>query len=103
MRPDGERRSIHALKLVFALSCVSGRVGAQTPLPIVAPTVACASLRELRLPDVRYTEVVDVPDSMEHGDRARAPHCRVSGVIGKEIAFTALLPNHWNQRLLMGG
>jgi tannase/feruloyl esterase len=64
---------------------------------------ACTMLREFRMPDVRLTEVVDAPDSLAHGDNVRAPHCRVSGFIGGEIAFTVMLPRQWNQRLLMGG
>ena len=33
----------------------------------------------------------------------RVPHCRVSGIIGREIAFVMMLPYRWNERLLMGG
>ena len=32
-----------------------------------------------------------------------SPHCRVSGVIDKEIRFTELLPDRWNERLFAGG
>jgi len=70
------------------------------PLPTVAqvaaiaPTAAggCASIRNLQLSDVRLTEVVDVPDSGSRRDNVRVPHCRVSGVIGRSTAFTAMLP-----------
>jgi feruloyl esterase len=82
---------------------LASMAGGQQPAVVSAPTNACASLQAARLPDVRISEVVDAPDSLAHGDNVRAPHCRVSGVIGKEIAFVVLLPNKWNQRLLMGG
>ena len=81
----------------------SPALSAQQPPTISAPANACASLQAARLPDVRLSEVVDAPDSLNHGDNVRAPHCRVAGVIGKEIAFVVMLPNQWNQRLLMGG
>ena len=68
-----------------------------------APAVGCAALRNLRLADVRLTDVTDVADSLGKRDNVRVPHCRVSGVIGKSIAFTAMLPKRWNQRMLMGG
>jgi hypothetical protein len=42
-----------------------------------------------------------VPPAAKGGPRV--PHCRVSGVIGKEIKFQALLPTAWNGRFLMGG
>ena len=71
----------------------------------IAPTAAggCASIRNLQIADVRLTEVVDVPDSGARRDNVRVPHCRVSGVIGRSTAFTAMLPKKWNDRLFMGG
>ena len=42
-------------------------------------------------------------DSAQRGDNVRVPHCRVSGTTGQGIAFVVMLPNDWNQRLLMGG
>ena len=76
--------------------------GAQTPQG-VDPSSACADIRALRLPDVRFTTVTDVADSLGKSDSVRTPHCRVSGIIGREIAFTMMLPYRWNERLLMGG
>ena len=101
---NAQRWQIRPLSFVVILLLhASGTASAQASSSIRRPSVSCTALRELRLPDVRYTEVVDVPDSLEHGDKARAPHCRVSGIISKEIAFTLLLPSSWNRRLLMGG
>jgi feruloyl esterase len=66
------------------------------------PIASCESLGSLRLPDVRITEAVslaaDAKDNPTH-----AAHCRVSGVIGREIKFQALLPLDWNRRFLQGG
>ena len=76
---------------------------AQEPATVTAPAGACASLKSTHIDDVKLAEVVDAPDSLAHGDLARTPHCRVTGVIGKELLFVVTLPNKWNQRLLMGG
>ncbi|MDE0056409.1 MAG: tannase/feruloyl esterase family alpha/beta hydrolase [Gammaproteobacteria bacterium] len=56
---------------------------------------ACADLASFMLQDVRIksTEMVD----------AGTPHCKVAGVIEKEINFELLLPNDWNGRFMMGG
>jgi feruloyl esterase len=62
-----------------------------------------ANLKSFSLTDVRITEVTDVRDSLSDSSNVHTPHCRVSGVIGRSIGFTAILPNDWNQRLLMGG
>ena len=95
-------RAALALTLCAIVSA-STPLAAQEPASITVPNGACAALRTLRLPDVRLTEVVDAPDALDHGDLARTPHCRVTGVISKEILFVVTLPNTWNQRLLMGG
>ena len=86
--------------LLFALP-VSAH--AQTSESLAAPPAACAGIRQLRLPDVRFTEVADAPDALTNSDSVRSPHCRVAGIIGREIAFVVMLPNRWRQRLLMGG
>ena len=57
---------------------------------------ACADLASFRLQDMRIktTERVD----------AGTPHCKVAGVIEKEINFELLLlPDDWNGRFMMGG
>ena len=56
---------------------------------------ACADLASFMLQDVRIetTETVD----------AGTPHCKVAGVIEKEINFELLLPDDWNGRFMMGG
>ncbi len=53
------------------------------------------------LPDVKITESVAVPAAST--GVLRAPHCRVTGVIGTEIRFSLLLPDTWNRKFMMGG
>ncbi len=71
---------------------------------LMAVAVAtCESLTALRLPDVRITESVAVAARPDAKIGARVAHCRVTGVIGREIRFLVLLPVDWNRRFLMGG
>jgi len=55
----------------------------------------------LKLPDVKITEAVSVPAAT--AAPVRAPHCRVTGIVGTEIQFRLLLPDTWNGRFVMGG
>ncbi len=91
--------------VAVAVALLLGTLPSLAQVVAIAPTAAggCASLRNLQLADVRLTEVVDVPDSGARRDNVRVPHCRVSGVIGRSTAFTAMLPRKWNDRLFMGG
>lgn len=57
--------------------------------------VACESLKGLQFPDVRITDAVSAAKP--------APHCKLSGVIGKEIGFSVWLPDAWNGKFVMGG
>jgi pimeloyl-ACP methyl ester carboxylesterase len=66
---------------------------------VLDETSKCAWLTQLRLPDVRITEAV--AQAKDRG--VTVPHCRVSGVVGREIRFTLHLPDNWNQRFVMGG
>ena len=83
--------------------------GIPTTLGMMSPSAACATMRALRLPDVRITDVTDVRDAatsreaLRPRDNVRGPHCRVTGVTGKAIAFEIVLPDQWNQRLFMAG
>jgi hypothetical protein len=96
----------HAVRLIaIAVALPFAPPPCLAQIVAIAPTAAggCVSIRNLQLADVRLTEVVDVPDSGSRRDNVRVPHCRVSGVIGRSIAFTAMLPKKWNERLRMGG
>jgi feruloyl esterase len=91
-------RRLFVLALLFATPALA------QDLPVItANPSACDGLKGLRLPDVRFTEITDIRDSVQRSDNVRVPHCRVAGVIGKGVAFVVMLPNQWNQRLLMGG
>ena len=55
----------------------------------------CSSLAQLEAPDVRITSAKAEPGP--------TPLCKVDGVIGKEINFSAWMPDKWNGRFLMMG
>jgi hypothetical protein len=81
-------------------SSVAGALGSGGD-PGVGPTQPCGQLTSLKLPEIRITEAVAVPAATS--GPVRAPHCRVTGVIGSEIQFRLLLPDTWNSKFLMGG
>jgi hypothetical protein len=95
--------SVGAFAYIAFLPLCAGTMVAQGVAVLPPASGGCTGLRNLRLADVRLMEVADIPDSLEHGDNVRAPHCRVSGIIGRSTAFTAMLPKQWNKRMLMGG
>jgi feruloyl esterase len=84
--------------LAAALATAFAAPAAAQPAATRSPSTGCESLSALRLPDVRITEAKAVA-----GDDSTAAHCRVVGVIGKEIKFLALLPTGWNGRFVMSG
>ncbi|RYG36070.1 MAG: tannase/feruloyl esterase family alpha/beta hydrolase [Burkholderiales bacterium] len=55
----------------------------------------CASLKELRFPNVRIQEASTINEPVAH--------CKVTGVIGKELNFAVWLPEKWNGKFVMGG
>ena len=74
-------------------ACVFSTPVAQASRPAIAadnPRTSCSQLTTLKLPDVKITEAVAVPAATTGA--VRAPHCKVSGVIGTEIKFALLLP-----------
>lgn len=81
--------------LIAGLAVVWAAAGAVDP---PAAQMSCSEVSSLRLSDVRISVAEPVAPS---GD-AKA-HCRVAGVIGKEIHFELLLPDDWNGRFFMGG
>src|SRR5438034_11166618 len=76
---------------------------ALTSAPAAAATehAECSHLTMLKLPDVKVTEAVAVPAATT--GVTRVAHCRVTGVIEKEIRFLLLLPDEWNHKFMMGG
>lgn len=69
-------------------------IGQTTKNLETTPCLPCAELKNLNLPDVVILQASQLnnPDS----------HCKITGVIGKEINFELLLPNNWNSRYVMG-
>ncbi len=61
----------------------------------------CAALATLLLPDVKITEAVAIPAAAT--GNVRVAHCRVNGIVGREIRFSLLLPETWNRKFVMGG
>ena len=57
----------------------------------------------LRLPDVRITEAVAMSREQAPTADVHVAHCRITGVIGREIRFMVLLPDSWNGSFMMGG
>jgi hypothetical protein len=57
--------------------------------------VACESMKGFIAPDVKITAATTVATPV--------PHCKMDGVIGKEINFSLLLPEAWNGKFVMGG
>ena len=57
--------------------------------------IPCEKLTALKFPDLKITEAVTVS--------AGSSHCKVLGIIGKEIKFELLLPLEWNGIFIMGG
>jgi hypothetical protein len=63
--------------------------------------VECASLLGVQIAGARITEAAAIA-AAERGP-VRVAHCRVAGVIDKEIRFVEHLPDRWNERLFAGG
>src|SRR5258708_22983639 len=87
------------ISLVLAFVLVARPSG--TALTAATDHAECSHLTTLKLPDVMVTEAVAVP-AAETGP-IRAAHCRVAGVIEKDIHFALLLPDEWNRKFMMGG
>ena len=87
-------KCLYLLVLILLFFC--GVATTQTnSSPTTAPCLPCEELKELDLPDVKITGASLTDDPV--------PHCKLLGVIGKEIHFELLLPDSWNVRFLMGG
>jgi len=80
--------------LMIMIIIISHLLQAQNAIP-VEKCIPCEKLKELSLPDVKITTAEQVTTGK--------PHCKVLGVIGKEIKFEILLPDDWNNIFIMGG
>jgi feruloyl esterase len=75
--------------------CAAALVAAMASVGTAEAQIACESLKGYTAPDVKITAAAP--------GTAPAPHCKVDGVIGKEINFTIWLPDAWNGKFVMGG
>jgi feruloyl esterase len=76
------------------------------PAPdLVRPSAThCAAFQaQVELPDVRVTAADAIAPVAPGSAAVQVAHCKVSGVIGREIRFELLLPDRWNRRFVMGG
>ena len=95
------------LYITFALTLFACIASAQN----VKPCKPCASLKNLRLPDVTILIAeANAGDTIKNPNEAwrgttivRKPFCRILGRISKEINFELLLPEESNTRFLMSG
>ena len=61
----------------------------------ISANISCTDLSSFTPKDT----LIKTTENVETG----TPHCKVSGVIEKEIKFELLLPKEWNGRFMMGG
>jgi hypothetical protein len=100
MAPMNTRLSAAAFAAVTLAAVAQGFSPAVTVIA-AADHAECSHMTMLKLPDVKVTEAVAVPAATTGA--VRAAHCRVNGVIEKEIKFSLLLPDEWNRKFMMGG
>jgi feruloyl esterase len=65
-----------------------------------AGAAECAALAAIDWPGVKITGAAAVPAA---ATGITVAHCRVDGVLDKEIRFQLLLPDTWNKKFMMGG
>ncbi len=82
---------------------LAAHLGAQDTRVTKSAETDCATLASLSIDGVRITEAIAVQPTAAQRTAGRAVVCRVSGVIGTETHFVALLPDSWNRRFVMGG
>src|SRR5260370_18670501 len=81
--------------------CVLAFVLFRPPVAYAADHAECSHLVTLKLPDLKVTEAVGVPAAAT--GPIRVAHCRVTGVIEKEIRFSLLLPDPVNPKFMLVG
>jgi hypothetical protein len=91
------------LSTLLVVGCGDANDGQLSPVANARTASSdCAALSTVSLPDVRITVATGVAASQEPSG-VHVAHCKVQGVIGKEIQFEVLLPDEWNGRFVMGG
>jgi feruloyl esterase len=61
------------------------------------------SFAQARCVSASFPALPDVSIASVSKEAHPAPHCKVAGVIGRNIRFELLLPNAWNGKFVMGG
>jgi len=89
-----KRKNHSGVVSFFAICLLASPALSQTP---------CAEIADLLLPDVHITAALSIAANAESASPIKVPHCQVDGVIGKEIHFSLILPDTWNDRFIMGG
>jgi len=69
--------------------------GSSLPVGQIRADISCTDLTSFTPKDTLITTTENVDTG--------TPHCKVAGVIEKEIKFELLLPKEWNGRFMMGG
>ena len=77
------------------LACAGVALAAVGAFAQTAQTDACASLETYAAPDVAISAVESLEEPV--------PHCKLTGVLGREIGFSVWLPADWNGKFVMGG
>ncbi len=91
------------LSTLLVVGCGDAHDGQLSPVANSRTALTeCAALSTVSPPDVRITVATGVAASQEPGG-VHVAHCKVQGVIGKEIQFEVLLPDEWNGRFVMSG
>ena len=81
--------------LLFCFAMSNQALAQRTDLDTLPPCQPCEAFLNLKFPEVRITKAESLEEPVAH--------CKVSGVIGKEINFEVVLPDQWNQRFTMSG
>ena len=91
--------------MIQRLACSAALLATIASTARAQPTAAanCAAVQKQHLTDVKITEAVAVAATRDRTTPVHVAHCRVAGIIGKEIRFVALLPDAWNGKFFMGG
>ena len=85
-RPSFQNRFLSLLELIIVFVFIHTPIYSETD---------CS---KTNLPDLPELTIISITQETEF-----APHCLVSGIIGKEIKFELRLPEEWNGKFVFGG
>jgi feruloyl esterase len=90
-----KRIKVSIITVVMAFLVFHTGFAQETVNKSIYPCMPCEDLKNKKFSDVTITSAEKVDEDN--------PHCRVLGIIGREIQFELLLPDVWNARFVMGG